>query len=469
MGLRKICALLLALLLVLPMTVSAASPTEIYTAQDLQGIADDPDGSYILMADIDMAGIPWESFAFSGTLDGNGYAILNLTVGDTGSPVETTYDGNHKPYDTRFAGLFATAVDAKIQNLTLLGLRVSVTTDEPCFVGGIAGYSRGSTISDCVIQGTLELRAHDRIIGVGGVIGYGNGSISDCSLDVTLICTDTGKDTMEEAFLGGVCAAGFPDITGCEIHLAGFHSEYGYCHDGGIAGMYMPEKAEADRKGRITHNRVTGAITFFECNQDRRAYCKAEVGEYVATYYAVGYNTTDFTRDERKEYDRELRPEMCQDPAYTTQTMVGGCQNYGFTRYTCTGCGYSYTGGYTPRCHSYGSWQVVKAATAQKPGRSRAECTLCGAEAFRTDAPLAPEETTQAPGETTLVPDTSAEITVPAPTPTEPAADSPEKGRLPWGILAACLGLAAMGLLAARRLRMQKKRRRRRRRPPTRP
>ena len=37
-------------------------------------------GSYRLMADIDMTGIDWTPWDFSGKFDGNGYTILNLSV-----------------------------------------------------------------------------------------------------------------------------------------------------------------------------------------------------------------------------------------------------------------------------------------------------------------------------------------------------------------------------------------------------
>ncbi len=55
--------------------------TEISTPQQLMSM--DPNGSYILTRDIDMAGISWTPYAFNGFLDGNGYKIKNLVL--TGS------------------------------------------------------------------------------------------------------------------------------------------------------------------------------------------------------------------------------------------------------------------------------------------------------------------------------------------------------------------------------------------------
>ena len=60
------------------------TPVEINTAEDLFAIAEDPAGSYILMADLDMTGISWTPIDFSGSFDGNGHAILNLFLAETG-------------------------------------------------------------------------------------------------------------------------------------------------------------------------------------------------------------------------------------------------------------------------------------------------------------------------------------------------------------------------------------------------
>ncbi|MBP5222276.1 MAG: hypothetical protein J6Z35_03845, partial [Lachnospiraceae bacterium] len=63
--------------------------------------------------------------------------------------------------------------------------------------------------------------------------------ISDTSADVTLVCIDTDAANRDDQFMGGVCAAGYPDIKGCNIRIAGFDSDPGSVHDGGLVGMYM--------------------------------------------------------------------------------------------------------------------------------------------------------------------------------------------------------------------------------------
>lgn len=164
-------------------------PVEIRTAQELQDMAKDPSGSYILMEDVDMTGFDWTPVDFSGKLDGNGHAILNLTISNLGQTGKDTYDGNLEVYASRFAGLFGVLKDAEVTNLKLVGVSALIDTDQSCFLGAIAGYAHKSTITGCTVRGSLELRAHTKMLGVGGLVGYGGGSVRDCDVDVTLICT----------------------------------------------------------------------------------------------------------------------------------------------------------------------------------------------------------------------------------------------------------------------------------------
>lgn len=460
---KKLLALALCLLLCLPLGVSAQDgEVEIYTAQDLLAIGDDPSASYILMNDIDMAGISWPCPAFSGKLNGNGHAILNLTITAPGEAVEKVYDGNRKGYDAQFAGLFSTMKNARVENLSLVNLRAAITADTPFFLGSVAGAAWESEIENCTVSATLELRAHDKIFGVGGVAGYGSGLVKGCDIDVTLICTDTGKDTMDEQFLGGVLANGFMDVRSCDVRLDAYASEYGYAHTGGIVGMYFQWPFDHEHYGRILYNTVEGKITFFECNTDRRAYCKAIVGEPVADLWGEDHNKTEnFRRDERKEYDTELRPHSCASPAYTQQEIGATCESFGYTQYTCA-CGYSYREGYTLKAHSFGPWQVMEEPSAQAPGKSQAVCALCGAVTARQDPYIPPETTPEA---------TTPEATTPETTPeaTQPAAPQPGKessGGIDWVliVLIALVVIAALAVIYFVRENQRRKRRRRRRR-----
>lgn len=397
---KKILPALAAVLVVFAMLATAVpalaeetqSPVEIYTPEDLLKMAQDPDGSYILMADLDMTGIPWKAVDMKGgSFDGNGHAILNLTLTEMGDLKPNSCDGNKKLYETAYFGLFGTLVDSEVKNLKLLNVRALVTIDEPCFVGGLAGYAENATITDCTVVGTLELRAFDRMFGVGGVVGYGSGKIKKCTVDVTLITTDTDATTKDEQFLGGVYATGFMDVRDCDVTIDGYTSEHGYVHNGGIVGMYMEYPLGTGKKGYITGNHVEGRITFFENNPDRRAYCKAFVGEALVNYYILDDNTQNFKRDEWKDFSEELRPEMCAVPEYTESVIAGNCTTYGYTQHTCEICGYSYRDRYTLFTHTVSVWTQQEPATLETEGLELGYCDGCGIQQTRAIPVLQPE------------------------------------------------------------------------------
>lgn len=348
----------------------------ISSAQDLLSIKDNPAGHYILVNDIDMAGYDWTPVEFSGELEGNGYSILNLTVNSVSQASRITYDGNMKTYDTVFSGMFSIIENAAINNLSLINERITVETDNNCFVAGIAGYSDKSTISGCTVKGTYELTTGSHMFGVAGVTGFGNGTVRDSDIDVTLICTDTNVEDKDEQFMGGVIADGYMTISNCNINIAGYDSDHGYVHDGGIIGMNMPYPKGSQESGNIRNCTVNGFITFFEDNTDRRAYCSAIYGEMLGGLY-VSNNKESFNRDERYDYSVNLRPEQCGNPKYTTSMVSPDCNNFGYTTYTCQTCGYSYNDNYTLKKHQVSQYNIIKEADYEHTGVRQGICSIC--------------------------------------------------------------------------------------------
>lgn len=442
---RLICALLVTALVMglCPGVLAAEDTIRIHTVEDLLAMASNPSGNYILMEDLDMTGVVWTPVDLvGGSFDGNDHAILNLTVNTPGSTTDISYDGNRKEYDTCFAGFFGVLRDSQVKNLRLINIRAEVEADSPCFLGSIAGAMYDSALTDCFASGVLELRAFDRMFGVGGIAGYGSGSMERCEADMTLVCIDTGVDTLDEQFLGGAFATGFIDVVNCSVKLDAYVSEYGYVHNGGLVGMVMQYPLGNDRKGLLTGNTVAANITFFECNEDRRAYCDSLVGETLAGAYSRKNNIADFQKDERKTYDTILRPEMCEKPVYSESVTSPGCDSFGFTTYTCEGCGYSYTDHYTLTQHIVTTWELTKASTEEECGISIGYCDDCGQEFTREEPRLEPTEpATQPPTTEAPVPET----TQPAPSPEE---DKPHP---------ALLYIPAAGLLLITALLLPKK------------
>lgn len=395
-NLFRLLAVLFLLALCPRVSASEPGPTGIYTVEDLLAVKNDPAGSYILMNDLDLAGVEWIPIDLNGgSFDGNGYSVLNLTVTRVGETTDVSYDGNSIQYDTSFAGFFGVLRNASVTNLNLVNVRAVVACDTPCFIGSLAGAMYDSEVLDCCVSGSLELRAWDRMFGVGGLVGYGSGSMERCRMDMTLICVDTGVDTLDEQFLGGAYATGYIDVVDCAITIDGYVSEHGYTHNGGIIGMVMQKPLGSGRTGYLTGNTVSGKITFFEDNEDRRAYCEAYVGETLTGSYSRKNNTADFTRDERSVHT-ELRPEMCENPVYTEVPVESDCDSFGYTAYTCQSCGYAYTDHYTLTSHTVTAWTVTKEPTAEEEGQSVGYCDGCGLEFTRGEEKLepAPTETT---------------------------------------------------------------------------
>ena len=339
----------------LPLQTRADDVTEIWTYKDLLKVADDPAGSYKLMADIDLKGRIWTPVDFSGTFDGDGHAILNASINQTGAGTNKVYDGNMKSYDTYFSGFFSSLKDSTVKNTKFLGVEVSVDTSEPTFAGGIAGYMENSTIENCTLYGKVTLYTSGQAFGVGGIAGFGNGSISACSSDMTLVCVDKDRSNKDEQFLGGAYAAGYIDLTDNAIQLDGYDSDHGYVHDGGLVGMYILYPEGTEHEGAITGNTVAGQITFFEDNEDRRAYCEAFIGEIMNWSFAndEGFSDENFTGTEVDDYDTVLLPHNCTDPLFE-QTATGSTETEnGYTEYRCATCGYSYKADYLPVIGNY--------------------------------------------------------------------------------------------------------------------
>ena len=158
------------------------NPYLIYTAEHLNELGaerNDYNKHFKLMADIDFSGylyeraviapdmndsgLQHEGMPFTGVLDGNGHAILNLTI-----------EGNS------FLGLFGYLdSDAIVSNLSIEAADVNGISD---FVGSLAGFSYGNIIGCCC---SGEVSGNDD---VGGLLGSNTigGNITNCYSTVTV-------------------------------------------------------------------------------------------------------------------------------------------------------------------------------------------------------------------------------------------------------------------------------------------
>lgn len=356
-----IAAIIISLVFAANLNVGVAKAEdviELYTYDDLILMASHPDGHFKLMADIDCSGKSWTPIDFSGFLEGNGHAILNLKVTQLGPTYDVTYDGNMVAYDTYFAGFFGCLRNGHVIDLKILGINIDIDTDKPVFAGGIAGFMDNGNISGCRVEGQVKVATSGHSFGVGGIAGFGRGGIDSTSADMTLIAIDKDVEYKEEQFMGGAYAAGYIDLRNNSIVIRGYDSDHGYVHDGGLVGMYIFYPEDLDYYGAMTGNSVSGFIKFYEDNDDRRAYCEAFIGEIMNWSFENddSVNEDDFERQEiyyDEFYNEEtdtyvtLLPHSCGAEDFDKNVVAPTETENGYTVYTCKNCGYSYKADYT--------------------------------------------------------------------------------------------------------------------------
>ena len=209
---------------------TSEDPWQIKTAEQLDLIHNDLTAHYVLIDDIDLSGyenwdpigafqplsdkpeeaeIPHPDFAFTGTFDGSGYKISNMTID---APMSMG------------AGLFGCTAgtengNAFVGNFTLENVNVTGFY----LVGGAVGLQfMNSPVSNIHLIGENSLSGAQ---GIGGIVGTGFDLISDCTAtaDITAIGDDgacggliAGGTTMSsilncEAIGGSITAEGNSD------------------------------------------------------------------------------------------------------------------------------------------------------------------------------------------------------------------------------------------------------------------
>lgn len=128
----------------------------INTVDDLKTVSLDLAGKFTLNADLDLTGENWaplgtDSAPFTGTFDGNGHVIKNLTYNSS---------------EANKIGLFGVAKDATIKNLGLENVNIYAHDN----VAGLLGFEKTNcTISGCYVTGKISGRDH-----VGALLGGGD-------------------------------------------------------------------------------------------------------------------------------------------------------------------------------------------------------------------------------------------------------------------------------------------------------
>lgn len=211
-----------------------ANPYKISTAEHLKNIALYPGAHFILISDITLpqaeegrsnfTPLFSDETMFSGSLNGNGHTVYNLTIYNT---------------STFYTGLFSCiGAEGSVANLTLEYVNLNGTN----YIGGIAGYAIGA-VTDCTVSGEITyISQNGYSVFLGGIAGRAENSVNGCSSAVDIFA----ENVMADVYAGGI--AGYysyavgeeePALTvtsSAGIYLSDSESGYGYPYAGGIFG-----------------------------------------------------------------------------------------------------------------------------------------------------------------------------------------------------------------------------------------
>ena len=121
-----------------------------------------------LADNIDLTGIDWTPIGdyynrYTGTFDGGGYTIKNLTITQSGNYVGMI----------DFLGEGGTVKNVTLENVNITGNRNMIGGGGDC-VGSVVGDNYGTVIA-CTASGNVSGTLY-----VGGVVGYNNGTVTAC-------------------------------------------------------------------------------------------------------------------------------------------------------------------------------------------------------------------------------------------------------------------------------------------------
>ncbi len=140
-----------------PSTRAYIEVTAIATESALRAI--DPDGAYVLTADIELSG-SWVPMSFTGFFDGDGHTISGIVI----------------TADEAEIGFFTNLSEAVVQNLRLEGSIDLTTTSNNARVGGLAGRSTKSDIENVDVDMSILAVSTNGVGFLGGLFGQSEGN-----------------------------------------------------------------------------------------------------------------------------------------------------------------------------------------------------------------------------------------------------------------------------------------------------
>ena len=400
-----------------PMTGSGTEtdPYQISTADQLKLFRDIVNGAggqtqnrgayAVLTADIDLNNEPWTPIgpdrdsAYTGTFDGQGHTVKNLSVTVNVQPGR--------------AGLFGCVKDGTIRKLTVAG-SVSCTANQG-WCGGIAGYAMDETIENCASLCTVSCTGIDaRVGGIVGLVDYNSSTliIRDCYN----IGNITGNGNTGSSDTGGIC--GFymgGKISNCynvgEITGSGYVSKIAVSafNNNRPTNCYYLSDTDTDLNGtaKTAAEFANGdVLKLLKADRDDSPWdsCQYVAAAKITLPVFKGQGDEHTHNGDWTSNGNDKHSRRCTCNVVETQNCSGGTATC-TQRATCTVCGAEYgdalghdfTTSWThddnehwkqcSRCdkkddvspHTWDNGTITTAPTCTKAGEKTYSCTKCGA------------------------------------------------------------------------------------------
>jgi hypothetical protein len=253
-----------------PGTGAVDDPYQVSTPEQLNSIGSDAvlvTKHYVLVADLNMspyAGTSYNIIAkpkgFTGTFDGNGHVIYNLTYSTT--------------ENESYIGMFG-RISGEVRNLVLENVTMVSGGNG---IGGLAGLNNGGRITNCQVSGSVHGQN-----GVGGLCGYNGGALTNCRSSGSVSVSNAGTS---HSNFGGVCGWNYLG-TISDSYSDVLVSVPTASTVGGLCGQ--------NKSGVITDSHVTGAVEGSEyvggfCGQniEQSNIARCSAAGDVRGYRAVG-------------------------------------------------------------------------------------------------------------------------------------------------------------------------------------
>ena len=213
---------------------------EIWNRQDLVNVANDPEGRYVLCADIDLSNAVWTPLPnFSGIFRGQNHIISGMVLRDctwgnmglfnnlVGAEVDNltlkncTIDSENHGNISEFTnvGMLSGGMEngTRVTNCKVVNANIYITNPADwANIGGLAGYSSNAQLLDCSVQGTIDVST-DRNANVCGIAAGAEDSMAkNCDANVKLTLTQSGDNA--DAMFSAYGTGNFNNLSeGCDV------------------------------------------------------------------------------------------------------------------------------------------------------------------------------------------------------------------------------------------------------------